>query len=299
MPAVTPSMVKELREKTGAGMLDCKKALEASDCNIEEAITWLREKGIAKAEKKASRVAAEGLCSFAFNGDSAVVFEVNSETDFVAQNEKFTSLLTKVGEIIIASDAQCTDCALEVVTDGKTLKEVILEASGTIGEKLSLRRVQRVVKNDSQTFGFYKHQGGRIVTLVLLNGSDADCAKDVAMHVAASAPKYVSNEQIPAEEVAKEREILLAQALNENAESAKPKPQQIIEKMVEGRLVKNFKEICLLDQPFVKNPDQTVAAFVKSKGCEVVSFLRLAVGEGIEKEVVDFAAEVAAQAGLK
>ena len=190
MPAVTPSMVKELREKTGAGMLDCKKALEASDCNIEEAIKWLREKGIAKAEKKASRVAAEGLCSYAFNGDSAVIFEVNSETDFVAQNEKFTSLIAKVGEIIANSDAMCTNCALEINVEGKTLNEVILEASGTIGEKLSLRRVQRVVKTDAQAFGFYKHQGGRIVSLTLLNGTNEDCAKDVAMHVAASSPKY-------------------------------------------------------------------------------------------------------------
>ena len=299
MPAVTPLMVKELREKTGAGMLDCKKALEATECNIEEAITWLREKGIAKAEKKASRVAAEGLCGYAFNGNSAVVFEVNSETDFVAQNEKFTSLLTKVGDIIANSDAQCTDCALAINVEGKTLNEVILEASGTIGEKLSLRRVQRVVKNDNQVFGAYKHMGGRIVALVLMDGTDAECAKDVAMHIAALAPKYVSSEEISAEEVAKEREILLAQALNENETAAKPKPQQIIEKMVEGRLVKNFKEVCLLDQPFVKNPDQTVAAYVKSKGCNVVSFVRLVVGEGIEKEVVDFAAEVAAQAGLK
>ena len=298
MPAVTPLMVKELREKTGAGMLDCKKALEASNCDIEEAIKWLREKGIAKAEKKASRVAAEGLCGYAFNGNSAVVFEVNSETDFVAQNEKFTSLLTKVGDIIVNSDAQCTDCALAINVEGKTLNEVILEASGTIGEKLSLRRVQRVVKNDNQVFGAYKHMGGRIVSLVLVDGTDAECAKDVAMHIAALAPKYVSSEEISAEEVAKEREILLAQALNENETAAKPKPQQIIEKMVEGRLVKNFKEICLLDQPFVKNPDQTVAAYVKSKGCNVVSFVRLVVGEGIEKEVVDFAAEVAAQAGL-
>ena len=296
--AVTPLMVKELREKTGAGMLDCKKALEATECNIEEAITWLREKGIAKAEKKASRVAAEGLCGFAFNGNSAVVFEVNSETDFVAQNEKFTSLLTKVGDVIVNSDAQCTDCALAINIEGKTLNEVILEASGTIGEKLSLRRVQRVVKNDNQVFGAYKHMGGRIVSLVLMDGTDSECAKDVAMHIAALAPKYVSSEEISAEEVAKEREILLAQALNENETAAKPKPQQIIEKMVEGRLVKNFKEICLLDQPFVKNPDQTVAAYVKSKGCNVVSFVRLVVGEGIEKEVVDFAAEVAAQAGL-
>ena len=299
MPAVTPLMVKELREKTGAGMLDCKKALEASNCDMEEAIKWLREKGIAKAEKKASRVAAEGLCGYAFNGDSAVVFEVNSETDFVAQNEKFTSLLAKVGEIIANSDAMCTNCALEINVEGKTLNEVILEASGTIGEKLSLRRVQRVTKAEGQVFGAYKHMGGRIVTLVLLDGTNEEVAKDIAMHVAALGPKYVSSEEISAEEVAKEREILLAQALNENATAAKPKPQQIIEKMVEGRLVKNFKEICLLDQPFVKNPDQTVATYVKSKGCSVVSFVRLVVGEGIEKEVVDFAAEVAAQAGLK
>ena len=296
--AVTPLMVKELREKTGAGMLDCKKALEASNCDIEEAIKWLREKGIAKAEKKANRVAAEGLCSYAFNGNSAVVFEVNSETDFVAQNAKFINLINELGEIIANSDAECTNCALELNVNGKTLNEVILEASGTIGEKLSLRRVQRVTKTDAQVFGAYKHMGGRIVTLVLLDGNDAECAKDIAMHIAALGPKYVSSEQISAEEVAKEREILLAQALNENETAAKPKPQQIIEKMVEGRLVKNFKEICLLDQPFVKNPDQTVAAYVKSKGCNVVSFVRLVVGEGIEKEVVDFAAEVAAQAGL-
>jgi elongation factor Ts len=223
---------------------------------------------------------------------------MNSETDFVAQNEKFTSLIAKVGEVIANSDAMCTNCALEINVDGKSLNEVILEASGTIGEKLSLRRVQRVTKTDAQVFGAYKHMGGRIVTLVLLDGNDAECAKDIAMHIAALGPKYVSSEQISAEEVAKEREILLAQALNENETAAKPKPQQIIEKMVEGRLVKNFKEICLLDQPFVKNPDQTVAAYVKSKGCSVVSFVRLAVGEGIEKEVVDFAAEVAAQAGL-
>ena len=298
MATVTPLMVKELREKTGAGMLDCKKALEASNCDIEEAVKWLREKGIAKAEKKASRVAAEGLCSFALNGNSAVVFEVNSETDFVAQNEKFVTLINNVGEIIANSDAQCTNCALELNVNGKTLNEIILEASGTIGEKLSLRRVQRVTKNDNQVFGAYKHMGGRIVSLVLVDGNDEEVAKDIAMHIAALAPKYVSNEEISAEEVAKEREILLAQALNENETAAKPKPQQIIEKMVEGRLVKNFKEVCLLDQPFVKNPDQTVAAYVKSKGCNVVSFVRLVVGEGIEKEVVDFAAEVAAQAGL-
>ena len=209
---VAPLMVKELREKTGAGMLDCKKALEASDCDMEAAITWLREKGIAKAEKKASRVAAEGLCSVVVNGNNAVVFEVNSETDFVAQNEKFTSLLTRVGEIIVNSDAQCTNCALEIDVEGKKLSEVILEASGTIGEKLSLRRVSRVVKNDNQSFGAYKHMGGKIVSLVLLNGNNEEVARDVAMHVAAINPKYVSKNDISAEEIAKEKEILLAQA---------------------------------------------------------------------------------------
>lgn len=295
---VTPLMVKDLREKTGAGMLDCKKALEASDCDIEKAIVWLREKGIAKAEKKAGRVAAEGLCSYAVAGNTAVVFEVNSETDFVAQNAKFIDLIAKIGEIIVNSDAECTDCALKVVSEGKDLATIILEAAGTIGEKISLRRVQRFTKTDSQVFGAYKHMGGKIVVLATLEGSNEEVAKDVAMHVAAIAPKYVSSDDIPAEEIAKEKEILLVQALNENATAAKPKPEAIIAKMVEGRLSKNLQEICLLDQPFVKNPDQKVKDFVKANGSSVVSFVRLAVGEGIEKEVVDFAAEVAAQAGL-
>jgi elongation factor Ts len=296
---VTAQMVKELREKTSAGMLDCKKALEATNCDMEEAVKWLREKGIAKAEKKASRIAAEGLCSLNVNGNEAVVFEVNSETDFVAKNQKFIDLIEKVGNAIVNSDAKCTECALDVVVDGKTINEVILEASGTIGEKISLRRVQRVVKTDSQVFGAYKHMGGRIVTLTVLEGGDDETAKDIAMHVAAIAPKYVSKNDISAEEIANEREILLAQALNENKEAAKPKPENIIEKMVEGRLNKNLQEMCLLSQPFVKNPDQTVEAYVSSKHASVVSFVRLAVGEGIEKREDDFAAEVAAQAGLK
>ena len=297
--AVTASMVKELREKTGAGMMDCKKALEATNGDIEESVKWLREKGIAKAEKKASRVAAEGLCNVVINGNQAVVYEVNSETDFVAKNQKFIDLLNLIGEALINSDAKCTECALNVSVNGKTLNEVILEASGTIGEKLSLRRVQRVVKTDSQVFGVYKHNGGAIVTLAVLEGGNEEVAKDVCMHVAAMSPKYVSKADVSAEEQAKEREILLAQALNENAQSDRPKPQQIIEKMVEGRLNKELQEMCLLSQQFVKNPDQTVEAFVSGNKAQVVSFLRLAVGEGIEKRVDDFAAEVAQQAGLK
>lgn len=295
---VTASMVKELREKTSAGMLDCKKALEATDGNMEEAVKWLREKGISKAEKKASRIAAEGLCEVITNGNQAVLFEVNSETDFVAKNQKFLDLIQLVGQAILNSDAKCTDCALEVAVNGKTVKEVILEASGTIGEKISLRRVQRVVKTDSQVFGSYKHMGGRIVVLTVLEGGNEVVAKDIAMHVAAIAPRYVSKDDVSAEVIASEREILLAQALNENEQSGKPKPQAIVEKMVEGRLNKSLQEMCLLNQPFVKVPDQTVEAYVKSNNAKVVSFVRLAVGEGIEKREDDFAAEVAAQAGL-
>jgi len=296
MANVTAQMVKELREKTSAGMLDCKKALVATDGDMEAAVTWLREKGIAKAEKKAGVVAAEGLCSYAISGNKAVLFELNSQTDFVAQNAKFIALVEQVGSIILASNATDTDSALAVETEGKALSTIILEASGVIGEKISLRRVQVLTKTDSQVFGAYKHMGGRIVTVTILEGNDEVVAKDIAMHVAALAPKYVSRNDIPAEVIAKEREIILATALNENATSAKPKPENIIaEKIVPGRLEKSLKETCLLSQAFVKNPDQTVEAYVNSQKSAVVTFLRLEVGEGIEKVVSDFAAEVAAQ----
>ena len=298
MANVTAQMVKELREKTSAGMLDCKKALVATDGDMEAAVTWLREKGIAKAEKKAGVVAAEGLCSYAINGNKAVVFELNSQTDFVAQNAKFTDLLAKVGEILVNSNATTDEEALKVEADGKTLETVILEASGVIGEKISLRRVTVLTKNDDEVFGAYKHMGGRIVTVAVLKGNDEAVAKDVAMHVAALSPKYVSKNDIPADVVAKEREVILAAALNENKESAKPKPENIIaERIVPGRLEKNLKEICLLSQAFVKNPDQTVEAYVQGAKSAVVTFVRLEVGEGIEKVETDFAAEVAAQAG--
>ena len=296
MANITAQMVKDLREKTSAGMLDCKKALTATDGDMEAAVTWLREKGIAKAVKKEGAIAAEGLCSFAIKGNKAVVFELNSQTDFVAQNAKFVDLLNKVGEIIVNSDAKCTECALKVEAEGKDLNTIILEASGVIGEKISLRRVTVLEKTDAQVFGAYKHAGGRIVVVAVLDGNDDVVAKDVAMHVAAMGPKYVSKDDIPAEEVAKEREIILATALNENATSAKPKPEQIIaDKIVPGRLEKSLKEICLLSQAFVKNPDQTVEAYVAGAKSKVVTFIRLAVGEGIEKQEVDFAAEVAAQ----
>lgn len=296
MANITAQMVKELREKTSAGMLDCKKALAATDGNMEEAVTWLREKGIAKAVKKESAVAAEGLCSYAISGNKCVVFELNSQTDFVAQNEKFINLLEKVGKILSESNVTNTEEALALDVDGKDLNTVILEASGVIGEKITLRRVSVITKNDNEVFGAYKHMKGRIVTVVVVTGNDDTVAKDVAMHVAALNPKYVSKDDVPADVVAKEKEIILAAALNENAQSAKPKPEKIVEeKIVPGRLEKNLKEICLLSQAFVKNPDQTVEAYVNGAKSSVVTFVRLEVGEGIEKQVNDFAAEVAAQ----
>ena len=296
---VTPQLVKELRDRTMAGMMDCKKALEACDCDMEKAIVWLREKGIAKAEKKAARVAAEGLCSYEINGNECVVFELNSETDFVAKNEKFLNLLAKVGQIIIASNANDTESALAIDVNGKTLATVILEESSVIGEKISLRRVQRIVKEDSQTFGAYKHMGGKIVVVTILDNANEVVAKDIAMHVAANQPTYVCQDDISAETLANEKQIILTEALNENAKAAKPKPENIIENnIVPGRLTKYLKEICLVDQPFVKNPDETVSVYLSHTKSSVKSFIRLAVGEGIEKEVVDFAAEVAAQAGL-
>ena len=297
MANITAAMVKELREKTDAGMMDCKKALVATDGDFEKAVVWLREKGLAKAAKKAGVVAAEGLCSFVVSGNKCVLFELNSQTDFVAQNAKFIALLEKVGQIIVASNATNTEEALAVETEGKTLETVIMEASGVIGEKISLRRVTVLNKTDDEVFGAYKHMGGRIVSVAVLKGNNDVAAKDVAMHVAALSPKFVSKDDIPADVVAKEREVILAAALNENAQSAKPKPENIIaERIVPGRLEKNLKEICLLSQVFVKNPDQTVEAYVKGANATVVTFVRLEVGEGIEKQVTDFAAEVAAQA---
>ena len=296
MATITASMVKELREKTSAGMLDCKKALTETDGDMEAAVTWLRKRGIAKAAKKESAVAAEGLCSYAVNGNKCVLFELNSQTDFVAKNEKFIDLLERVGNAIVNSNATNTEEALEIAVEDKTLATVIVEASGVIGEKISLRRVTVLEKTDAQVFGTYKHMGGRIVSIAILNGEDETVAKDIAMHVAALNPKYVSKDDIPADVIAKEREVILAAALVENANSAKPKPENIIaERIVPGRLEKQLKEICLLSQAFVKNPDQTVEAYVKGAKAEVVTFIRLEVGEGIEKKETDFAAEVAAQ----
>ena len=295
----TPQMVKELRDRTQAGMMDCKKALEANDCDIEKAIVWLREKGMAKALKKSGRTAAEGLCSYAIEGNTMVVYEVNCETDFAATNDKFKALVEKIGSILVKSNASNDEEALNFQFEGKALSQIILEDSSVIGETVSLRRVNRIVKEDAESFGAYKHMGGSIVSAVVLANADETVAKDVAMHIAASNPSYVSREDIPASVVESETQIILTETLNENAKADKPKPENIIrEKILPGRVDKHFKESCLLDQPFVKNDKETVREFLSHTKSTVKTFIRLAVGEGIEKEVVDFAAEVAAQAGL-
>ncbi len=288
--AVTAQLVKQLREKTGAGMMDCKKALTATDGDIDGAIDWLRENGISKAAKKADRIAAEGLCSVEVNGNVAYIFELNSETDFVSQNSKFLDLLDLVGKEIAASGTEDVEKALAHVTStGATLEAVLTEATATIGEKITLRRINKVEKTDAQAFGAYKHAGGRIAALTLVEGTDEETAKQVSMHVAAIAPKYLDSSQISEEEVEKEKQMLTTEALNEG------KPAEIVEKMIVGRLNKYFKEICLIDQPMVVNPDLTVQKYVAEKGGKVLDFKRLEVGEGIEKAEVDFAAEVNAQ----
>jgi elongation factor Ts len=287
--AISAKLVKELRDKTGAGMMDCKKALTATEGNIDAAIDWLREKGISKAAKKADRIAAEGLCNIAVDGNEAVVLELNSETDFVAKNADFLKLLDTLTNAVLSSKAANLEEALQVTVDGKTLETLLVEATANIGEKLSLRRVSRVVKTDSQNFGAYKHMGGRIVSLVVLEGADEEAAKDVSMHVAAINPKYLDQSEISEEVIAHEKEVLTNEALNEG------KPANIVEKMVVGRLNKYLKEICLVNQPFVKDPDLSVEKFVASKNASIVSFLRLEVGEGIEKRQDDFAEEVMAQ----
>ncbi len=285
---INASQVKELREKTGAGMMDCKKALVETKGNLEEAITWLREKGIMKAAKKADRIAAEGACNFVIKGNKAVVYEVNCETDFAAKNQLFRDLVEKIGKAISESQAQDTEEALSAKTDDGTVNDAIINATATIGEKISLRRVQVLNKTADQIFGAYSHMNGKIVVVDIVNGKDEVVAKDVCMHVAAMNPAYLNRDQVDQAELAKEREVLVQETINEG------KPAPIIDRIVAGKVDKFLKSICLVDQMFVKNPEQTVAAYLKSNQCEVVKYVRLEVGEGIEKKQDDFAAEVMA-----
>ncbi|HDC7370496.1 TPA: elongation factor Ts [Staphylococcus aureus] len=291
MATISAKLVKELRKKTGAGMMDCKKALTETDGDIDKAIDYLREKGIAKAAKKADRIAAEGLVHVETKGNDAVIVEINSETDFVARNERFQELVKEIANQVLDTKAETVEALMETtLPNGKSVDERIKEAISTIGEKLSVRRFAIRTKTDNDAFGAYLHMGGRIGVLTVVEGStDEEAARDVAMHIAAINPKYVSSEQVSEEEINHEREVLKQQALNEG------KPENIVEKMVEGRLRKYLQEICAVDQDFVKNPDVTVEAFLKTKGGKLVDFVRYEVGEGMEKREENFADEVKGQ----
>ena len=288
---ISASLVKELREATGAGMLDCKKALEATNGSIDEAINWLREKGISKAAKKADRIAAEGLAATLIDGNKAVIVEVNSETDFVAKNDEFKDLVETILKAIIDNDVKTNDDVLKLNVNGETIEEIIVNKTAKIGEKLSFRRFEKLTKNDNQVFGSYLHMGGKIAVLVTLSNTSEEVAKDVAMHAAAMRPSVVRRDQLSKEEVEKEREILKEQAINEG------KPAEIAEKMVEGRLLKFYQESCLEEQSFVKDDSINVLTYVKNNGGTIDNMIRFEVGEGMAKREDNFAGEVAKQMG--
>lgn len=286
---ITANMVKELREATGAGMLDCKKALTETNGNMEEAITWLREKGISKAAKKQTRIAAEGLAKAKVEGNKAVIVEVNSETDFVAKNPEFTGLVDLIATAILSSNVKTVEEVIKLEVEGNTIENIIIDKTATIGEKLSFRRFELVEKEDNQVFGTYSHMGGKIVTLAVLEGTDEEVAKDVAMQIAAMRPLYLDKDSVPTERVEKEREILTEQAENEGLDANK------LPMIVNGRLNKFYEEVCLLDQGFVKENKMKVSKYVESKNMKVLSFVRYEVGEGMEKREENFADEVAKQ----
>lgn len=286
---ITANMVKELREQTGAGMLDCKKALTETNGNMEEAVTWLREKGISKAAKKQTRIAAEGLATVKVEGDKAVIVEVNSETDFVAKNPEFTGLVDSIATAILGSYVTTLEEAMKLEVNGSTVEELIVSKTATIGEKISFRRFELVTKSDNEVFGTYSHMGGKIVTLATLEGNDEEVAKDVAMQIAAMRPLYLDKDSVPEERVEKERVILTEQAQNEGLDANK------LPMIVNGRLNKFYEEVCLLDQGFVKENKMKVSKYVESKNMKVLSFIRYEVGEGMEKREENFADEVAKQ----
>ena len=278
---ITAQMVKELREKTGAGMMDCKKALTECDGDMAKSIDWLREKGIAKAAKKSDRIAAEGLTRVAVEGNTGIVFEVNSETDFVAKNEQFLALLDTVRDVLLTEKPADLDAALACTVNGETVADIITTATATIGEKITLRRFAVVEKADDEFFGAYMHMGGKISALVVLKGKeDAKVAKDIAMQVASMNPQYVSRNDMPAEVVEHERKVQTE--IVKNDEKLASKPEKVLAGIIEGKVSKNLKDSCLVEQEFFLNPDQKVGQYLKESGVEVPSFVRYAVGEGIE-----------------
>lgn len=291
---ITASQVKELREKTGAGMMDCKKALTECDGDMAKAVDWLREKGISKAAKKEGRIAAEGLTRVATKGNTGILFEVNSETDFVAKNEQFLHLLDVIQNAILDTKAADVDAVLTTSTPEGTIADLITNATATIGEKITFRRVTVVEKADDEFFGSYMHMGGKISALAVLKGeTNETVAKNIAMQVASMAPTYVSQSDIPGDVVEHERELQL-QMMKADPKMA-GKPEKVLQGILKGKVDKHFKDQCLLDQEFFLDPKMKVANFLKDNKVELVSFVRFQTGEGIEKREENFAEEVMSQ----
>ena len=290
MAQITAALVKELRERTGAGMMDCKKALTAVEGDMDKAIDFLREKGLAAAAKKAGRIAAEGVVGYAISEDGKVgtVVEINCETDFVAKTDGFKELVEKIAAHIVATKPADLEALLASEIEGQTVEALVTAAIAKIGEKISVRRFA-LYEAPEGLVAAYIHGGGKIGVLVKMNGGSAELGKDIAMHVAAANPSYLERSQVPAAELEHEKEVLSEQARNEG------KPEKIIEKMVLGRINKYYKEVCLVEQEFVKDPDQTIAKLLKANNAEVIEFARFQLGEGIEKKQEDFAAEVMSQ----
>lgn len=287
--AITAKQVKELRDRTQVGMMDAKKALVAADGDMEKAIDVLREKGLAKAAKKSGNIAAEGLTAITVDGNTAAIIEVNSETDFVASNDKFQNFVQAAGAAIVAGKPADLTAALALDVDGQSLDDAAKALTAVIGEKIDLRRFTVVEKEDGDHFGAYLHNGGQIAALVTLAGGDDDTARDIAMHVAAINPTYLDRSEVPADELKKQTDIFTKETLEEG------KPEKIVPRIVEGRVNKWLSESSLVDQEYVKDPDQTVAQFAKSKGATVKGFVRYEVGEGIEKKQDNFVDEVMGQ----
>lgn len=285
------SDVKDLREKTGAGMMDCKKALQECEGDMDKAIDWLREKGIAKAAKKESRIAAEGLCQIKAEGNVAVMVEVNSETDFVAKNPEFTGFVDYLVDMIMNNDVNTIEDVTALEDGGETVGDKLVALTAKIGEKLSFRRFEKVTKADDEVFGTYIHLGGKIGTIIVLKGGTEEVAKDVAMQAAAMSPIALTRDEVPAEVVEKEKHFIT----EEVKQTAEGKPAEVIEKMVVGKLEKFFKEVVLVEQAFIKENKISIAQYVKDNNAEVVSMVRFAVGEGIEKRQENFADEVMSQ----
>ena len=286
---ISASMVKDLREKTGAGMMDCKKALVETNGDMDKAIDYLREKGISKAAKKAERIAAEGLSNIYTEGNNAVVVELNSETDFVAKNAEFKELLDTIGNTILSGDVETLEDALNLETENGTLNDLIVAATAKIGEKISLRRFEKVVKEDNQVFGSYLHMGGKIASLTVVTGENEEAAKDVAMQAAAMRPQYVNIESVPAEDVEHEKAVIKEQVINEG------KKPEFAEKIVEGRIRKFFEETVLEEQAFIKDSGLTVKAYLENNNSKLVKLVKFEVGEGMEKRADNFAEEVMSQ----